>query len=59
LPTPYLKANLEKNEGEIMKDKTLKIPNSLTADTCNIFFVTKTEYSYEKTFNRSNTFIFN
>ena len=42
-----------------MKDKTLKIPNSLTADTCNIFFVTKTEYSYEKTFNRSNTFIFN
>jgi hypothetical protein len=25
LPTPYLKANLEKNEGEIMKDKSLKI----------------------------------
>jgi hypothetical protein len=31
----------------------------LTDYIYSIFFVTKTEYSYEKTFNRSNTFIFN
>jgi hypothetical protein len=37
----------------------LKSPSSPVADTCNIFFVTKTGYSYEKIFNRSNTSIGN
>jgi hypothetical protein len=29
------------------------------ANICSIFFVKKTGYSYEKTFNSSNTFILN
>ena len=28
--------------------RTLKSPSSPAADTCNVFFVTKTEYGYEK-----------